>query len=110
MERAGFEIIDVHSLRPHYALTLREWYRRLSARRREAAKLASERTLRVLELYLAGCSRAFDEGAVGVHQVLLAKPGQPSASPAAPLTRAETFLWDEYGLHATASRGQATLA
>jgi cyclopropane-fatty-acyl-phospholipid synthase len=74
MESAHFEIIDVQSLRPHYALTLREWFRRLSARRDEAAQLVPACVLRIWDLYLAGCAQAFDEGLVNVHQILAAKP------------------------------------
>ncbi|MCW5585968.1 MAG: class I SAM-dependent methyltransferase [Chromatiales bacterium] len=32
MERQGFEILDLESLRPHYPLTLRHWLRALCAR------------------------------------------------------------------------------
>lgn len=75
MEASGFEIADVESLRLHYALTLRAWFERFSARRQEAARLVPERVLRTWDLYLAGCARAFEDGVIGVHQILAAKPG-----------------------------------
>jgi cyclopropane-fatty-acyl-phospholipid synthase len=86
LEETGFEVLDVQALRPHYALTLRAWYERLQARRAEAVRLTSERTVRMWEVYLAGCSRTFALGLVAVHQILVAKPGGPRAR--GPLTRA----------------------
>lgn len=74
MENIGFEIVDVQSLRPHYALTLEHWFHRYRARREHVACFVPERTLRVWDLYLAGCARAFSQGLIGVHQTLLAKP------------------------------------
>ena len=42
MARAGFEIHDVEGLRPHYALTLRDWVRRLEANRDAALREVDE--------------------------------------------------------------------
>lgn len=70
MERAGFETLDVESLRRHYALTLRHWVRALEARRDEAIQYSSEVTYRLWRLYMAGCAYYFDEGSIGLHQVL----------------------------------------
>jgi cyclopropane-fatty-acyl-phospholipid synthase len=76
MEEAGFEIVDVHSLRRHYELTLRAWFRRLERTRAEAIRVVgSERTVRMWEAYLAGCAEAFRRGLVSIHQVLAARPG-----------------------------------
>jgi cyclopropane-fatty-acyl-phospholipid synthase len=76
MEQAGFEILDVQSLRPHYVLTLREWAQRFRTHRAEASRLVPEGMLRVWDLYLPGCAQAFEEGVVSVHQVLAARPDQ----------------------------------
>ena len=73
MEACGFDILDVESLRAHYALTLAEWYRRFLAARHRAAALVPDRVLRTWDVYLAGLSRAFDRGFSNVHQVLAAK-------------------------------------
>jgi cyclopropane-fatty-acyl-phospholipid synthase len=70
MAAAGFEIVDVESLRPHYARTLADWYRRLEAKSAEAARLVPARTLRTWRMYLAGCSYGFDRGWVNVYQLL----------------------------------------
>ncbi|MBK7583235.1 MAG: class I SAM-dependent methyltransferase [Myxococcales bacterium] len=74
MEDAGFEILDVQALGQHYALTLREWFERFRKRRGNAANFVSERLLRIWEVYLAGCARAFNDGVINVHQVLAEKP------------------------------------
>ena len=72
MERIGFEICDVEALRPHYALTLRHWVRRLEAQQKEARAHVSEATYRVWRLYMAGCAVQFEQGAIGVYQILAA--------------------------------------
>ena len=70
MSAAGFEIIDVETLRRHYALTLSHWSRRLESRLQEAAREVAQRTLRVWRIYLAGCSHGFAEGWMNLYQVL----------------------------------------
>ncbi|MCU0765267.1 MAG: class I SAM-dependent methyltransferase [Burkholderiaceae bacterium] len=70
MAAAGFEIVDVESLRPHYALTLAQWSRRLEQRLQEAAGQVPERVLRVWRIYLAGCSHGFAQGWMNLYQVL----------------------------------------
>jgi cyclopropane-fatty-acyl-phospholipid synthase len=70
LERAGFEIHDVEGLRPHYALTLRHWVRRLEANRAAALQLVGEETYRVWRLYMAACALMFERGGLGVYQVL----------------------------------------
>jgi hypothetical protein len=47
-------------------------------------RLSSERTVRLWEVYLAGCALGFELGLAAVHQVLVTKPG--GARPR-PLTR-----------------------
>jgi cyclopropane-fatty-acyl-phospholipid synthase len=91
MEGCGFEVVDVQSLRPHYVLTLAEWRRRYVANRAQASRLAPDRTLRLWDLYLPGCRRAFETGLISVHQCLVAKPDEDGKSSAA-LTREETVL------------------
>lgn len=84
--RTGLEVLDTHSLRPHYALTLRAWFERFESARARAVSLSSERVVRVWETYLAGCAEAFDAGLLGVHQILAAAPGVDGRV-AAPLDR-----------------------
>jgi cyclopropane-fatty-acyl-phospholipid synthase len=89
MEERGLEVVDVQSLRPHYAMTLGEWGRRYVARRKEAARLVPESALRAWDLYLPGCRRAFEEGILSVHQCVAMKSGA-TGTWTAPLTRIET--------------------
>lgn len=72
-ERAGFEVLDVEALRPHYALTCREWVRRLRQNGTACVRLVGNETYRTWLLYLAGSALSFEEGFTDVHQLLLAK-------------------------------------
>lgn len=81
MEQAGFETLDVENLRRHYALTLRDWVRNLERNRDEAIRSSSEVTFRLWRLYMAGCAWYFDEGSIGVHQVLAGHWHQPQPVP-----------------------------
>ena len=86
MSAAGFEVFDVESLRPHYALTLSRWSRRLENQLQEAAKQVAERTLRIWRVYLAGCSHGFAQGWMNIYQLLGSR--QVAAGPTElPLTR-----------------------
>ncbi|MFF3504110.1 class I SAM-dependent methyltransferase [Streptomyces sp. NPDC003247] len=70
LERAGFEVRDVESIREHYALTLRRWVDRLEADRARAARLTSPGRARVWRLYMAASALAFERNRIGVNQVL----------------------------------------
>jgi cyclopropane-fatty-acyl-phospholipid synthase len=81
LERAGFEVCDVESLRRHYALTCRAWVDRLERDWDEAVRLSSPGRARVWRLYLAGSALAFERHRIGVNQVLAVKPGADSGLP-----------------------------
>lgn len=70
MERGGFEILDVEGLRPHYALTLRHWVRRLESRHHEALEYVDEATYRIWRLYMTACALEFEAGGSGLYQIL----------------------------------------
>ncbi len=89
MEDAGFEILDLESLRRHYALTLRHWVRSLEANHEAAVALTSERCYRVWRLYMAGSAFYFEEGSIGVDQVLA---GLRHAPLQLPMTREDLYL------------------
>ncbi|RMQ48050.1 Cyclopropane-fatty-acyl-phospholipid synthase [Pseudomonas cichorii] len=74
ISEAGLEIVDVESLRLHYARTLEHWSSRLEARLSEAVAMVPEHTLRIWRLYLAGCAYAFAKGWINLHQILAVKP------------------------------------
>jgi cyclopropane-fatty-acyl-phospholipid synthase len=77
LERAGFELLDVEQLRPNYALTLRHWVRNLEANRDAVASAASEADYRIWRTYMAGSAVSFEQGSIGVVQVLGSKGHQP---------------------------------
>jgi cyclopropane-fatty-acyl-phospholipid synthase len=74
-ESAGFEVLDIENLRPHYARTCRLWQERLTANREAALRVADKPTFRAWRLWLAACSLSFEEGVSSVYQVLMAKRG-----------------------------------
>jgi cyclopropane-fatty-acyl-phospholipid synthase len=80
MERAGFEVRDVESLREHYALTLRAWVANLEANWDEAVRLAGAARARVWRLYMSGSVVGFTDGGIAVHQVLGVVPTSDGAS------------------------------
>jgi cyclopropane-fatty-acyl-phospholipid synthase len=72
--RAGFELLDVQSLRPHYALTLKAWVERLEASADRARELVDEEVYRTWRIYMAAARRGFEDGSLDVAQLLLARP------------------------------------
>ncbi|MER5214644.1 cyclopropane-fatty-acyl-phospholipid synthase family protein [Streptomyces sp. NPDC002838] len=70
LERAGFEVRDVESIREHYALTLRRWVANLEADWARAVRLTSPGRARVWRLYMAASALAFERSRIGVNQVL----------------------------------------
>lgn len=90
MERAGFEILDVEALRPHYALTLRHWVRRLENHKDEALQYVQDSIYRIWRLYMAACALQFEQGDIGVYQILAANRGGGLAP--VPLTRRDIYV------------------
>ena len=90
-ERAGFEVRDVESLRPHYARTLRAWVRRLEAHWDEAVRLTSDATARTWRLYMAASAHAFASAQIGLTQVLFGKPDRRGNVPLPP-TRHDLYV------------------
>ena len=62
MERTGWQLGDVEILRYHYALTLAEWYRRVSLHADQVSELYDDRLLRMWQFYLAGAEQSFRSG------------------------------------------------
>ncbi|MGW2835725.1 class I SAM-dependent methyltransferase [Streptomyces sp. NPDC001286] len=80
LERAGFEVRDVESLREHYGLTLRRWVANLEAQWPRAMRLAGPGRARVWRLYMAACALAFEHNRIGVNQVLAVRTPEDGAS------------------------------
>ena len=90
MSEAGLEVVDVESLRLHYARTLRLWSERLEQHLDEAARLVPERALRIWRLYLAGCAYGFEREWINLHQVLAVRPRE-DGSHDLPWSRADLY-------------------
>jgi cyclopropane-fatty-acyl-phospholipid synthase len=73
-ERAGLEVRDVHALREHYVRTVDAWYATFEANWDRAVAMVGEEVARVWRLYLVGGALAFEEGRMGVDQLLMVKP------------------------------------
>ncbi len=79
---ARLETLDVENLRPHYARTLWAWSDALESRLDEARHVLradgkaeeGDKILRAYRLYLAGSAMTFEQGWIGLHQILAAKP------------------------------------
>lgn len=80
LERAGFEVRDVESIREHYAHTLRRWVTNLEAQWERAVRLAGPGRARVWRLYMAACALAFERNRIGVNQVLAVRPTESGTS------------------------------
>jgi len=89
-ENAGFEVRDVENLREHYALTLRHWVRRLTARRKQAVQASDEVTYRTWRLYMSASAYGFESGNINVNQTLLAKR-TPEGKSGVPFSRADLY-------------------
>ena len=83
---AGLEVMDVETLRRHYAKTLWHWSSRLETNLEAARRHTEEKRVRIWRTYLAGCAHAFDKRWVTIQQVLAVKTLDPRASPL-PYTR-----------------------
>ncbi len=81
MSAAGLEIVDIETLRLHYARTLHEWSRRLEANLDAARAHAGDKRTRIWRLYLAGSAHAFERNWVTIHQVLAVKSANPARNP-----------------------------
>jgi cyclopropane-fatty-acyl-phospholipid synthase len=90
VEKAGVMVTDIEILRLHYALTLRAWRQRFTARRDEAKQLYDERFCRMWEFYLASAEASFRYNNLMVFQMQLAK-----SIDAVPLTRDYLSTWED---------------
>jgi cyclopropane-fatty-acyl-phospholipid synthase len=73
LQDAGFEIRSVAAMREHYARTAEHWMNTLENHFDEFVTLQGEEVARVWRLYLAGGRLAFEEGRMGVDQILAVK-------------------------------------
>lgn len=74
LEGAGLEVRSAESLREHYVRTVAAWHRTLEDRWADVVRLVGAETARVWRLYLVGGALAFEEGRMGVDQILCVRP------------------------------------
>ena len=86
MSGVGLEVLDVESLRRHYAKTCEAWSDQLESNRHAAVAIAGERRYRIWQIYLAGCAYGFSRGWMNLYQVLCSKSDNIHL-PSQPLTR-----------------------
>ncbi|MGH2693891.1 MAG: class I SAM-dependent methyltransferase [Actinomycetota bacterium] len=87
MQRRGFEVRDVESLREHYARTLRCWVANLESSWDRAVELAGTARARIWRLYMAASALGFEAGRINIHHVLGVRPGPAGASGMPPTRR-----------------------
>ena len=73
LERAGFEIRDVEAMREHYVRTVDAWIATFESNYAAVVDLVGEEVARVWRLYLVGGGLSFEEGRMGVDQILSVK-------------------------------------
>ena len=74
IEKAGFEVTGVQAMRTHYVRTIRAWLDNFEANLPAIAELLTPEQIRVWRLYLTGGALAFEEGRMGVDQILGVRP------------------------------------
>ncbi len=79
-ERAGLEVRDVHAMREHYVRTVDAWYATFEENWDRVVALVGEEVARVWRLYLVGGALAFEEGRMGVDQILTVRPSTDGRS------------------------------
>jgi cyclopropane-fatty-acyl-phospholipid synthase len=80
IEESGLEVRDVHALREHYVWTVDAWYRTFEDNWDRVVAMVGEEVARVWRLYLVGGALAFEEGRMGVDQILMVRPGRDGRS------------------------------
>ena len=74
LQDGGFEIRDVEAMREHYVRTVEHWIETFEAHYDQFVALQGEEVARVWRLYLVGGGLAFEQGRMGVDQILSRKP------------------------------------
>jgi cyclopropane-fatty-acyl-phospholipid synthase len=74
IEAAGLEVRGVQVMREDYTRTIRAWLASLERRWPEVRAMIGDESGRVWRLYMAGAALAFEEGRMGVDQILARRP------------------------------------
>jgi cyclopropane-fatty-acyl-phospholipid synthase len=84
LESAGLEVRDVQAMRENYTRTIRCWAATLEQHWDAAVALVGVEAARIWRLYLVGSAMAFEEGRMGVDQILAVRPGAAHPLPIDP--------------------------
>lgn len=68
-----FHVIDVESLRLHYAMTLERWAENYEKHADKVREMYGDRFVRMWRLYLRSCAASFRVSGLNVHQILFSK-------------------------------------
>jgi cyclopropane-fatty-acyl-phospholipid synthase len=68
-----FHLLDVESLRLHYAMTLDRWAANFEKNAETVHKRYGERFVRMWRLYLQSCAASFRYSGLDIHQILFSK-------------------------------------
>jgi len=82
-----FHVIDVESLRLHYAMTLDRWAEGFEKNVDKIREMYGERFVRMWRLYLRSCAASFRVSGLNIHQILFSKGLNNSL----PLTRQHLY-------------------
>jgi cyclopropane-fatty-acyl-phospholipid synthase len=74
LQNEGFEVLGVEAMREHYVRTVEHWIETFEDNYDRFVAMQDEEVARVWRLYLIGGGLAFEEGRMGVDQVLAVKP------------------------------------
>jgi cyclopropane-fatty-acyl-phospholipid synthase len=80
LEKTELRILDLESLKYHYAWTLDEWWRRFEANKDKVIKMYDERFYRMWRFWLASSSASFRYGDLDVTQFIFIKNGAESTT------------------------------
>jgi len=69
----GFHLLDIESLRMHYAMTLDRWAEGFERNVEKVRQERGERFVRMWRLYLRSCAESFRTTGLDVHQILISK-------------------------------------
>ncbi|GHD59307.1 SAM-dependent methyltransferase [Jeongeupia chitinilytica] len=90
MSAAGLEVIDIESLRRHYARTLEFWTERFEANADRIRTMVDDKHYRIWRVYLAGCAWAFANDWVSIYQLLGCRAGAIGLNPT-PMSRSYMY-------------------
>lgn len=82
-----FHVLDIESLRMHYAMTLDRWGENFDRHIHHIREKYGEKFVRMWRLYLYACAESFRSSGLDVHQILVSK----NLNNHLPLTRAHLY-------------------